>query len=83
MFLRYRCSLSVLYSIRNRAWRICPSLEPALKYLGGGGGGINLFLLRLFLKELTVFAFLVSSGRLFQALTVEGKNELKNIFVRV
>ena len=46
-------------------------------------GGINLFLLRLFLKELTVFAFLIFSGRLFQAHTVEGKNELKNIFVRV
>ena len=46
--------------------------EPALKYFGG----INLFLWRLFLKELTVFAFLISSGRLFQALTVEGKNEL-------
>ena len=26
-----------------------------------------------------MFAFLISSGRLFQALTVEGKNELKNI----
>ena len=73
MFLRYRCALSVLHSIRNRAWRICPSLKPALKYFGG----INLFLLRLFLKEMTVFAFLIYAGRLFQALTVEGRNELK------
>ena len=41
------------------------------------------FLWRLFLKELIVFAFLISTGRLYKALTVEGKNELKNIFVRV
>ena len=35
------------------------------------------------MKELTVFAFLISSERLFQVLSVEGKIELKNIFVRV
>ena len=30
-----------------------------------------------------MLAFLISSERLFQALIVEGKNELKKIFVRV
>ena len=58
--------------VKCDAFHTQSSLEPAFKYFGGD----NHFLLRLFLKELTVFAFLISIGRL-----LEGNNELKNIFV--
>ena len=58
--------------------KFCPILDPALKYLGG----TCLFLLRRDLKVLTVFAFLISSERLFQARMVDGKKELKKILVR-
>ena len=71
--------MSELHSIRNRACRIWPILVPTLKCFGG----ICLFPLSRVLKELTVLAFLISSERLFQALIVERKNELKKIFVRV
>ena len=47
------------------------------KYLGG----IGLLLFRRYLKDFNVLAFLIYSGRLFQAFIVEGKNELKKIFV--
>ena len=79
IFLLYKCAFSELHSIRNRACRIWPILVPTLKCFGG----ICLFPLSRVLKELTVLAFLISSERLFQALIVEGKNELKKIFVRV
>ena len=78
----YICDINVnfseLHSIRRRAWRTFPILDPTLKYFGG----TCLVLLRRDLKVLTVFAFLISSERSFQARIADGKKELKKILVR-
>ena len=79
IFLRYKCELRELHSMRNRACKIWPIPDPALKYFRY----ICLFLFRRHLKEVAVLAFLMSSDRLFQALMVDGRKELKKRLVRV
>ena len=75
--LEYRCEFSELHSMRRQACKSWPFLVPALKYLSGN----FMFLFRRYLI-VTECAPLVSSNRSFQALMVDGKNELKEMLVR-
>ena len=72
-FLRYKWCLKELHSSRNRVWKIWAFLLPKWNQIGG----LLMCSASLHLNCVTEVLFLISMGRLFQALITDGRKELK------
>ena len=70
-FFRYRWAFNELQSSLSRACKICPILVSQLKYLRG----LQIFIVKRYLKAATDEDDLTSFGREFLARMEEGRNE--------